>query len=152
MPELVWYRSLYWRIGLGFIACVAGLLIAQAVLFVWLTNPSQGTLPGGSPQRFATLVASDISTALDADPSLDIAKYVQENFDHVTRPIVVFLRDGRIISTRRYSRRRRSSAPRASVWSGACFEGARDGERGGGPGGRDGESGGRGVRLWRLPR
>jgi signal transduction histidine kinase len=103
MPEQVWYRSLYWRIGLGFIACVAGLLIAQAVLFVWLTIPSQGTLPGGSPQRFATLVASDISSALEADPSLDLEKYVRENFDHVTRPIVIFLRDGRTITTRRYT-------------------------------------------------
>ena len=103
MPEQVWYRSLYWRIGLGFIACVAGLLIAQAVLFVWLTNPAQGTLPGGSPQRFAAIVASDISNALEADPSLDVEKYVRENFDHVTRPIVIFLRDGRVITTRRYN-------------------------------------------------
>src|SRR5262245_12001148 len=101
MPEQVWYRSLYWRIGLGFIACVAGLLIAQAVLFVWLTNPAQGT-PSGSPQRFAAIVANDVSNALDADPSLDIEKYVRANFDQAARPIAVFLRDGRVITTRRY--------------------------------------------------
>jgi hypothetical protein len=87
MPEQVWYRSLYWRIGLGFIACVAGLLIAQAVLFIWLTNPAQGT-PGGSPQRLAAIAANDISNALDADPSLDIEKYARETSSrpHVRSP------------------------------------------------------------------
>jgi two-component system OmpR family sensor kinase len=154
MPEQVWYRSLYWRIGLGFIACVAGLLIAQALLFVWLTNPSQGTLPGGSPQRFAVLVASDLSAALEADPSLDLAKYVQENFDHVTRPIVVFLKDGRVLSTRRYSPPPPIARAARIRLERGVFEGARprgadgdageDGERGGGSGGRDGDSGGRG--------
>jgi two-component system, OmpR family, sensor kinase len=132
MPEQVWYRSLYWRIGLGFIACVAGLLIAQAVLFVWLTNPAQGTLPGGSPQRFATLVASDISSALDADPSIDIEKYVRDNFDHVTRPIVIFLRDGRVISTRRYTPPEPLVRAARIRLERGIFEGARsrDGEEG----------------------
>jgi two-component system, OmpR family, sensor kinase len=163
MPEQVWYRSLYWRIGLGFIACVAGLLIAQAVLFVWLTNPAQGTLPGGSPQRFATLIASDISTALDADPSLDVAKYVQENFDHVTRPIVVFLRDGRIISTRRYNppppfvRAARGRLERAAFESARSrsADGGRaaddDSDRGGESGGRGSDRGGFRDRGGRPP-
>ena len=102
MPEQVWYRSLYWRIGLGFIACVAGLLIAQAVLFVWLTNPGQGA-PDGSPQRFAAIVANEVSNALDADPALDIEKYVRDNFEQSARPVAIFLRDGRMISTRRYN-------------------------------------------------
>jgi signal transduction histidine kinase len=102
MPEQVWYRSLYWRIGLGFIACVAGLLIAQAVLFLWLTLPSAGSLPGGSPQRLAAFVASDISNALESDPALDLERYVQEQFGRLNRPIVVVMRDGRVIRTRRY--------------------------------------------------
>jgi two-component system, OmpR family, sensor kinase len=143
MPEQVWYRSLYWRIGLGFIACVAGLLIAQAVLFVWLTNPSQGTLPGGSPLRFARLVASDISTALDADPSLDVEKYVQENFDHVTRPIVIFLRDGRIIRTRRYNPPPPLLHAARYRLERGVFEGARSRDEDGGAD-DDGASGGRG--------
>jgi two-component system OmpR family sensor kinase len=158
MPEQVWYRSLYWRIGLGFIACVAGLLIAQAVLFVWLTNPSQGTLPGGSPQRFAALVASDISNALEADPAVDVEKYVGENFNHVTRPIVVFMRDGRMIRTRRYDppeplvRAARIRLERG-VSEGARSRGE-DGESGGrdsGPGGfRDRERGGRPPLFGRI--
>lgn len=103
MPEQVWYRSLYWRIGLGFIACAAGLLIAQTLFFLWLTNPGAGALPAGAPQRLAALVASDLSTSLDADPALDIGRYVEEQFGHVTRPLVIVLRDGRVIVTRRFS-------------------------------------------------
>ena len=149
MPEQVWYRSLYWRIGLGFIACVAGLLIAQAVLFIWLTNPAQGTLPGGSPQRFATLVGSDISSALEADPALDIEKYVRENFDHVTRPIVIFLRDGRTITTRRYSPPPPIERAARIRLERGVFEGSRArGPDGGRPDDDDGErrGGGRGGR------
>jgi signal transduction histidine kinase len=138
MPELVWWRSLYWRIGLGFIACVAGLLIAQAVLFFWLTIPAQGTLPGGSPQRFASFVASDISSALDADPSLDLEKYVRENFEQITRPIVIFMRDGRVITTRRYKPPPpMERAARIRIERG-IFEGARPrGPEGRDPDGRD---------------
>ena len=33
---MTWYRSLYWRIAVGFIACVAILLIVQGFLFVWM--------------------------------------------------------------------------------------------------------------------
>jgi two-component system, OmpR family, sensor kinase len=147
MPEQVWYRSLYWRIGLGFIACVAGLLIAQAVLFVWLTNPGQGALPGGSPQRFAALVASDISSALEADPSLDLEKYVRENFDHVTRPIVIFLRDGRMIRTRRYDPPEPLVRAARIRLERGIFEGGRSrGPDGRGPDDDDGDRRGRGGR------
>ena len=163
MPELVWYRSLYWRIGLGFIACVAGLLVAQAVLFIWLTAPGQGT-PNGSPQRLAAIVANDISNALDGDPSLDIAKYAHDNYDQAARPIAIFLRDGRMISTRRYDPPPQIVRAARIRLERGIFEGARsrgadgrgggadddgDGERGGGrgsgeSGGRGGEPGGRG--------
>jgi signal transduction histidine kinase len=102
MSDHVWYRSLYWRIGLGFIVCVAGLLIAQALLFVWLTNPSAGLLSARTPQRLAVLVASDLSSAIENDPSIDLDRYVQDQFGHVTRPIVIVMRDGRVIRTRSY--------------------------------------------------
>ena len=38
MSDPVWYRSLYWRIALGFIAMLAILLLAQGLLFLWLTD------------------------------------------------------------------------------------------------------------------
>ena len=38
MPDRVWYKSLYWRIALGYIALLALLLLVQTGLAVWLTN------------------------------------------------------------------------------------------------------------------
>jgi hypothetical protein len=29
-----WYRSLYWKIAIGFMLCLAAMLVVQAVLFV----------------------------------------------------------------------------------------------------------------------
>ena len=51
MPELVWYRSLYWRIALGFVALLATLLAAQGTAFLWLTGRAAEFLPGRSPDR-----------------------------------------------------------------------------------------------------
>ena len=36
--RVVWYRSLYWRIALGFVATVALVLVLQAALFLWLAS------------------------------------------------------------------------------------------------------------------
>jgi anti-sigma-K factor RskA len=38
----VWHRSLYWRIALGFIAFLAVLLVAQALLFLVLAGRTGG--------------------------------------------------------------------------------------------------------------
>ena len=38
MPK--WYQSLYWRIAIGFLLCLALLLVVQAMLFVWLVARS----------------------------------------------------------------------------------------------------------------
>ena len=38
MSDPVWYRSLYWRIAFGFVALLAILLLAQGLLFLWLTD------------------------------------------------------------------------------------------------------------------
>ena len=44
MSEPVWYRSLYWRIAFGFIALLAVVLVAQVVVFLWLTDRIVGPL------------------------------------------------------------------------------------------------------------
>ena len=43
MSDPVWYRSLYWRIAFGFVAMLAILLLAQGLLFLWLTDRIFGT-------------------------------------------------------------------------------------------------------------
>src|SRR5688572_20154970 len=93
-----WYRSLYWRIGLGLFAFLALMLAAQGALFLWTTERIAGSMPASSPQRLADLVASDISAALVNDPSLDLEDYVAEHYGNVFQAFVVLMRDGRTVA------------------------------------------------------
>jgi signal transduction histidine kinase len=93
-----WYRSLYWRIGLGLLAFMALMLVAQGALFLWTTERIAGSMPASSPQRLADLVASDISAALADDPGLDLERYVDEQYGNVFQAFVVVMRDGRTAS------------------------------------------------------
>ena len=96
--SLRWYRSLYWRIGLGLVAFLALMLAAQGALFLWTTERIAGSMPANSPQRLAELVASDISSALADDPRLDLQQYVNEHYGNVFQAFVVVMRDGRTAS------------------------------------------------------
>jgi signal transduction histidine kinase len=96
--ELRWYRSLYWRIAFGLIAFLALMLAAEAALFIWTSQRIAGTMPARSPRRLAVLVASDVGTALAANPSLDLEKYVSEQYAHIFQTFLVIMRDGRVAS------------------------------------------------------
>lgn len=98
MSELRWYRSLYWRIGLGLFAFLALMLAAQGALFLWTTDRIAGSMPASSPQRLAELVSSDISAALADDPALDLQQYVREHYGNVFQAFVVIMQDGRTVS------------------------------------------------------
>jgi signal transduction histidine kinase len=93
-----WYRSLYWRIGLGLFAFLALMLAAQGSLFLWMTDPIAGSMPAPNPRRLAVLVASDVGAALSEDASLDLEAYVQEQYQQVLQTFVVIMRDGRVLS------------------------------------------------------
>ena len=67
MPDPVWYKSLYWRIAFGFVAMLAALLLAQVLVFVWLTDRVVGW-SAQSPEELVSSVASDLSTALTRNP------------------------------------------------------------------------------------
>jgi signal transduction histidine kinase len=96
--ELRWYRSLYWRLAFGLIAFLALMLAAEAALFLWTSERIAGSMPARSPRRLAVLVASDVGTALAANPSLDLEKYVRDQYAHIFQPFVIIMRDGRIAS------------------------------------------------------
>ena len=44
-PGRRWYRSLYWRIALGFIFLLALMLGVQAASFVWIAVQTEGGVP-----------------------------------------------------------------------------------------------------------
>jgi len=96
---VVWYRSLYWRIAVGFVALMACLLGAQALLVLWLTGQG-GWLPGRSPADVGRLIASDVASALSANPGADVAQHLRERYGRTYRPFVVVLADGRVITGR----------------------------------------------------
>ena len=93
-----WYRSLYWRIAIGFVLALAAMLVVQAMLFVWVVSRTGPTLPGQPPDRFAQTVALDLAQQLARDPSEDIARYVAGQYGRDAHPFFVMMADGRMFS------------------------------------------------------
>jgi signal transduction histidine kinase len=100
MPEPVWFRSLYWRIAIGFVAMLAVVLLLQATFFLWLTGRFTESLSSRSPQELADLVARDLSEAFTENADLNLEAFVRQRFDDVTQPFVVVMRDGRRASNK----------------------------------------------------
>lgn len=94
-----WYRSLYWRIAVGSVAFLAAMLVVQAVSFVWVFSQSGRTLPDQSPGRYAQTVAFDVASALQRDPSVDVARYVHDQYAQGTHPFFIVMTDGRVITS-----------------------------------------------------
>ena len=101
MPKLVWYRSLYWRIALGFVVLVATLLAAQGTVFLWLTGRMSEFLPGRSPQEYSQTIATDVSNKLGDDPGLDLDAYLNSRYTGTYRSFVVVTLDNRTIVSSR---------------------------------------------------
>jgi signal transduction histidine kinase len=99
-PRPLWYRSLYWRVALGFVAFLAVLLGAQALLFIWLTGRNAGTFPASSNERLASLVAADIRDELEADAAIDLGAHINAEYTRVAQPFIVVMTDGRVFSNR----------------------------------------------------
>ena len=97
--SLRWYRSLYWRIGVGFVLFLMLVLGVQAIFMVWMVGRSVATLPGGSSWNFAKLVAADVGSKLDIDRQLDLQAYVRRQYANVPHPLFVLMTDGRLVTT-----------------------------------------------------
>jgi hypothetical protein len=98
MSELVWYRSLYWRIAFGFIALLAVLLVVQAGLFLFLTGRILSS--SRSPAELANEVADAVSFELSRTPDLAIEPWLQARYGDEFQPFLVVLTDGRAGSNR----------------------------------------------------
>jgi signal transduction histidine kinase len=95
---VTWYRSLYWRIAIGFVLFLAAMLVVQAVFFTWVVARSGYTLPGQTPSAFAQTVALDVATAVERDATVDLEKFVREQYAQANHPFHIVLADGRIIN------------------------------------------------------
>jgi signal transduction histidine kinase len=100
MHERVWYRSLYWRIALGYIALLALLLVVQTGLAVWLTDRMWGRA-SRTPSQLAELVAQDVSAQLAQTPELDVEQHLRRRYGSGYQPFVLVLAgDRRTLSNR----------------------------------------------------
>jgi signal transduction histidine kinase len=99
MSDLVWYRSLYWKIAFGFIAMLAVLLLAQGLLFLWLTDRIFGTAPR-TPAQLAANVAEEVGSELQQHPDTDLNAFVRDRFSHIYQPFLVVLINGQRASNR----------------------------------------------------
>ncbi len=93
-----WYRSLYWRIAIGFIAFLAAMLVAQGGLFLWLSTAREEPLPPRLLADLAELVAADLGDAFDRTPGADIAALAGERFQDLRQPAALVLPDGRVVA------------------------------------------------------
>jgi signal transduction histidine kinase len=101
MFERAWFRSLYSRIAFGFIALLAVLLLAQGLLFFWLTGRFDEASPQGrTGQQTADFIARELSDALSVNPAIELEPYVRGQFDDIRRAFVVIMRDGRRVANR----------------------------------------------------
>lgn len=100
-PARRWYTSLYWRVAVAFVGFLAVLLVAQALLFVWLARNTGGLFPATSNIRLAELVAADLRDALEDDPDADLDARIQAEYGRTAQRFVVVFSDGRTFSNRR---------------------------------------------------
>src|SRR5688572_7121727 len=99
MPERRWYRSLYWRIALGYIALLAVLLLVQTGLAVWLMDRVWGQTR--TPAELADLVARDLSARLAQNPAFDVDAHLRGEYGSGYQPFVVVMAgDPRTLSNR----------------------------------------------------
>ncbi len=90
-----WFRSLYWRIAVGFVACLAAMLVVQALLLIFVASRSGPTLPGVPPDRFARAVAQDLAQLFERDTEVDVQAFLREQYGREAHPVFVVLADGR---------------------------------------------------------
>ena len=91
-------RSLYWRIGLGFILFLAITLVLQVALFIYVAGETEGGMPARMGRDFAELVAAEFEAELVRDPQLDLRRYAEQRVNELHRPAAIIFPDGSAVA------------------------------------------------------
>src|SRR5688572_23400738 len=91
-------RSLYWRIGLGFILFLAITLVLQVALFIYVAGATEGGMPARMGRDFAELIAAEFEAALARDPELDLRRYAEQRVNELHRPAAIIFPDGSAVA------------------------------------------------------
>src|SRR5215210_9432287 len=97
MAKTAWYRSLYLRIGVGLVAFLVTFLVVQGLALVWLISRTD-VAPGPPSPDVTRLVSRELGDALLANPRTDIEQFLRDQYER-RLPLVVMMRDGRLVST-----------------------------------------------------
>ncbi len=100
MSDRAWYRSLYWRIAIGFVLFLGIMLAVQITLVLWLAARASDDVPGRSPYDLAALVASDLSATLAAEPGTDAGAFLRSRYGDMSRPVLFFDMKGKVSFSR----------------------------------------------------
>ena len=98
MSKRAFAKSLYWRIGFGFILFLAIMLTLQVGLFIWVAGETEGGMPERMGRDFAELVASEFEAALARDPQFDLRAYAERRVKELHRPAAIIFPDGSAIA------------------------------------------------------
>ena len=129
MPDPVWYRSLYWRIALGFVALLATLLVVQGMIFLWMTGRMQEILWSRSAATFATAIATDVESVISEKTRTDLDTFLNERYASSYRAFAVVTDDGTTVVGRSMP-----GPPNMARAARARLFGEGPGDRRGGPG------------------
>jgi two-component system OmpR family sensor kinase len=90
------YRSLYWRIALGFILCIAGVLTVQAAIVLTLLNRTDA-----AGENLTQAVSSGLAQALSTEPRRDLQPYLTERYPHPPQSLLAVLTTGQVLTAGR---------------------------------------------------
>ena len=85
------YRSLYWRIALGFILCIGGVLSVQAAILLALLNRTESS-GENLTQAVSTALAHTISNRGD------LRQYLQDHYARPAQSFLVVLATGEVLT------------------------------------------------------
>src|SRR5688572_22586372 len=91
-------RSLYWRIGFGFILFLAITLGLQVALFIYVAGEREGGMPERMGRDFAELIAAEFEAELARDPQLDLRRYAERRVNELHRPAAIVFPDGTAVA------------------------------------------------------
>jgi signal transduction histidine kinase len=100
MEVRAWYRSLYWRITIGFVCFLAATLVIQISLFVWVVVRVERDVPASALGVFASMVATDVAGQVEAHGVSGIERHLADRYGNLPRPIWVVLEDESVIAGR----------------------------------------------------
>ena len=99
-PNLAWYRSFYWRIGITFVAFVVVILITQGLILSYVISTEDAQDQYRAPV-LAAEVAADVASVLARDQGADLGAHLRSHYppERAGRLVFVAMRGGPLFSS-----------------------------------------------------